>query len=86
MAKINITLNDELLDRADAEADKNYMSRSGYISSCISKQLNEVEIINAISRLSNAVDRIACEGSVNDDTLKELEEFQRFSNFVLGQK
>ena len=86
MAKINITLNDELLERADAEADKNYMTRSGFISLCVTKQLNEAEIVNAISRLSNAVDRIACEGSVDEDTLRELEDFQRFSNFIIGQK
>ena len=39
--KVNVTLDDELMQRVDNYADRNYMSRSGLISIAVTQYLNQ---------------------------------------------
>ena len=53
--KVNVTLDDELMQRVDNYADRNYMSRSGLISLAVTQYLNQQEVILAIKDVSLAI-------------------------------
>lgn len=83
MAKINISIDDELLSKIDKLADENYTSRSGYISMCMAQQVNAKEVISSMSDLSISISKIADTGIVDEKTIKELENFQSITNAFL---
>lgn len=80
--KVNVTLNDELMERVDSYAQQNYMSRSGLISLATSQYLNGVQMITAIQEMSVCMRKIADTGAVDDDTRKKLEDLERFVKFA----
>ena len=80
--KVNVTLDDELLQRADEYADRNYMSRSGLLSLALTSFLNSNEMMLAIRDMSVSIRKIADQGTVDDDTLKQLEDFERLSKLI----
>lgn len=83
--KINISLDDELVDRIDNYADKTYMSRSGLISLACTQYLNAQEMILAINGLSAAMRKIAAMGEIDEQSRKELEDFERVAKILTGQ-
>lgn len=86
MAKVNITLDDELLQRVDKYADENYMSRSGLISFAVTQFLNQADVITAINCMSLAFQKIADTGKIDHETMEELEDFQRVAKMILQKK
>lgn len=84
--KVGITLDDDLLVRVDAFADRNYMSRSGLISLALTQYLNSQEMINAITDMSLSMRKIADSGEVDHETLEQLEDFQRVAEMFSGYK
>lgn len=80
--KVNITLDDELLQRADDYADRNYMSRSGLLSLALTSFLNSNEMMLAIKDMSVSIRKIADQGTVDDATLQQLEDFERLSKLI----
>lgn len=86
IVKVGITLDDDLLVRVDAFADRNYMSRSGLISLALTQYLNSQEMINAITDMSLSMRKIADSGEVDHDTLEQLEDFQRVAEMFSGYK
>lgn len=87
MAKIQISINDDLLRRVDEYADHTYNTRSGTITLALSQLLVSDEVVRAISSMAVSMQKIADTGSVDDATRKELEDFERLSKmFVNGRK
>lgn len=86
MAKVQITLDDELLERVDNYADKNYMSRSGLFSLAATQFLNANEVTAAIVSLNLAMQKVAETGNLDDETMKELEDWQRLANMLTNKK
>lgn len=84
--KVGITLDEDLLVRADAFADRNYMSRSGLITIALAQYLNSQEMITAISDMALAMRKIADSGKVDHETLEQLEDFQRLAEMISGYK
>lgn len=82
--KLQISLDDELVARIDGYADGNYMSRSGLISLACVDYLNKNEMISAITRMSIACQKIACSGFVDDETQKQLDDFERLARLLTG--
>jgi metal-responsive CopG/Arc/MetJ family transcriptional regulator len=86
MAKVQITLDDKLLDRIDTYADENYMSRSGLVSLAATQFLNTAEITRAVKDLSLAMRKIADTGTVDHDTMEQLEDFERIAQYLTPKK
>lgn len=84
--KINISLDDELLERVDSFADSNYMTRSGLISLALVQYLNTNEMTLAIKDLSLAVRKIADEQECDEETLRKLEDFERVAKLLVPGK
>ena len=83
MKKVQISIDDELLDRIDNYADQSYMSRSGFITLACSQYLNQSEVLFAIKDLSLAMQKIAKDKKIDKATMERLEDFERFSRMFL---
>ena len=82
MAKVQISIDNELLARIDKYADDNYMSRSGLISLATSQFLNQADTIQAIKELSACMRKIVANGTVDHETKEQLEEFEAFAKML----
>lgn len=85
MAKINISIDDNLLSRVNEFADSNYISRSGLISLALSQYLDAQDVASAIKRMSRAMQVIAEKGEVDEHTLAELENFKLIADMLYGK-
>ena len=86
MAKITISLDDELVKRVDNYADENYMSRSGLLSLAVTQYLNSADVTRAIKEIAFAMRKIADEGVIDDDTRRQLEDFERLAKVLVSSK
>ena len=85
MAKINISIDDELLARVDKVADANYMSRSGLISTAVAQWINTSEMVMAVCDISVAIRKIADSGNIDADTMRQLEDYERICKMMAGK-
>jgi metal-responsive CopG/Arc/MetJ family transcriptional regulator len=81
--KVQITLDDALMERVDAYADENYMSRSGLLSLAVTQYLNAAEVTKAIKEMAVCMRKIADNGTVDHETMKQLEDFERLSKMLV---
>lgn len=84
--KINISLDDELLQRVDNYAEENYLNRSSLISLAATQFLNSADVTKAVCDLALAMRKIADTGTVDESTRKQLEDFERISKMLVGVK
>lgn len=82
--KVQVSLDDKLMDRVDAYAKSNYMSRSALISLATTEYLNHSDVISVIKDIGLCMRKIADNGSVDDETLKELEDYERLCKVLCG--
>lgn len=83
MKKVQISIDDDLLERVDNYAESNYMSRSGLITVACNQYLNQFEVVLAIKDLSLAMQKIAKDKAINEDLIEQLEDFERVSRMLL---
>ena len=83
--KVKNTLNDDLLARIDQYADANYMSRSGLISLATTQFLNAADVTTAIRDMAVCMRKIADTGTVDHETMEQLEDFERLSKMLVGK-
>lgn len=82
MAKIQISINDDLLEKVDSFAKKNYMSRSGFLAMASNQYLNNVEMVAAMKDMSLAFKKIAQTGVVDDETMEKLEAIESMASLI----
>ena len=70
--KLQISLDDELVARIDNCADKNYMSRSGFISQACVQLLNQTELVSSVNRISYACQKVAETNHLDDETKEQF--------------
>lgn len=83
--KMQISLDDKLAERLDSYAEANYMSRSGLISLSITQYLNQADVVTAIRDMSLAMKKIAEKGNVDEETMEQLEDFERICKMLTGK-
>jgi metal-responsive CopG/Arc/MetJ family transcriptional regulator len=86
MAKVQISIDDNLLLKVDKLADSMYMSRSGFISYACSQVVNSNAVLVAISDVSLALRKIADTGTLSAEEKLQLEDFERVVKLVTGSK
>lgn len=84
--KVQVSLDEKLVERIDNYADANYMSRSGLISFATSQFLNQADVILMVKDMSLAMRKISEKGTVDHDTLEQLEDFERLCKMITGQQ
>ena len=83
--KVQITLDDALMQRVDAYADQNYMSRSGLLSLAVTQYLNAADVSLAVKEMALAMRKIADNGTVDHETMEQLEDFERLSKMIISR-
>lgn len=85
MKKINISINDDLLKRADKFGEDNFISRSGLISLSLSQYLAQQDVFVLLKGMNVAMKKIADKGEIDAETMEQLEDFERICNSLVGQ-
>lgn len=82
--KIGITIDKNLLERIDNYSDKNYMSRSGFISLACTQLLQQAETVNAIKQIAVYMRKISENGTLTKEQQQQLEDMERLSKIYIG--
>ena len=85
MKKINISINEDLLKRADKFGEDNSILRSGLISLSLSQYLAQQEVFVLLKGMNVAMKKIADKGEIDAETMEQLEDFERICNSLVGQ-
>lgn len=83
--KINLSIDDELLERAEIYAKQNYLSKSGLVSIALVQFLNQNELISSLNSLSVSVRKMADNGEVDPESMEQINAFLTFAKFVTGK-
>lgn len=83
--KLQISMNDDLMERIDKFADKNYMTRSGLISLACTQYLTQNEALSAVKDIGLAIRKIADNGKIDEESEVKLKEFEIFVKMLTGQ-
>ncbi len=84
-AKIQISLEEELLVAVDEYCDKNFMNRSWLISQSLVQVLNQQKIIDAMVNVSVAIKNATENGVLDDETIKEIQNFETLTKMFLAK-
>lgn len=83
--KVQITMDSNLLRDVDDYCERNYLNRSWMISQACLQVVNQQKMVDAISNVSIALRNISDNGTVDDETRKELETFETMCKMYLGK-
>lgn len=81
--KVQITLEEELLNMVDDYCDKNFMNRSWLISQSLVQVLNQQKMIDSLANLSIALKNCSVNGAVDEQTRKEMESFELLCKMLI---
>lgn len=84
--KVNVTLDEELMRRVDEYAEENYFNRSSLVSLATTQFLNAADVTKAIRDMAFAMRKIADNGEIDDESRRQLEDFERLSRMLVGAK
>lgn len=84
--KVQMSLNDDLVQKVDKYAKENYLSRSALVSIALNQYLLSHEVSAAIAEMSIAMRKIADTGAVDDESLKTMEDFERLARLLTTGK
>lgn len=84
--KVQITLDEELLNSVDEYCDKNYMNRSWLISQALVQVINQQKMIDAIGNISIAMRNVSENGILDEDTKRQMEQFENLCKLFISAK
>ena len=82
--KVQITMEDDLLDMLDNYCDKNYMNRSVAISQAVSQVVMQQKLIDSLTDLSYAIKICSEKGEIDTETQTKIKEFEILAKMVSG--
>lgn len=82
MAKVQISIDDELLSKLDDFANRNFFTRSGAISMAVSSMIMSDDIKRAIVSMSVSMRRIADAGSIDEKAKEDLIAFENLAKLL----
>lgn len=85
-AKLQITMDEELLNAVDEYCDKNFMNRSWLISQSLVQVINQQKMIDSIVNISVAMKNVSEKGEIDENTRKEMETFETMCKMFIGKK
>lgn len=84
--KIQISVDSDLLKRANEFADSNYTTRSGLFCLALRQYLDSQEAIQAIKRISVVMQVISEKGEIDDEAKKELDRIDTIIKLISSSK
>lgn len=85
MAKVNITMQDELLAWVDEYADANYTSRSGAITMMVNQFKTSKEMAETIKEMNAAIQKLAAGTELTDEEKMQLLGFEQIAKALPGK-
>ena len=77
--KVNVTIDEGLLERIDEYAEDNFITRSGLVQLAMSQFLTANEATNALVEISLSLKKIAQSGSFSEDDLRQLQGLEQLA-------
>lgn len=84
--KVQVSVDDRLMERIDGFIDENYMTRSQFFSISANQYLCQLEAVKALSDISIAICKIADEGKISEEARRELESYERLCKAIVSSK
>lgn len=84
-AKLQITMDEDLLREVDDYCDKNFMNRSWLISQALVQVLNQQKVIDSIANISIALKNVSEKGEIDDETKREMEQFEALCKMFISR-
>lgn len=82
--KVQVSMDNALLNRVDQYADENYMSRSALVTLALTQFLNAQEVTSAVKDMAICIRKIADTGDVDSDTQQRLCDLERRCKMLVG--
>lgn len=82
MAKINISIDDELMKRVDSYVARNYMTRSGVFSFAVTQFLDTADVVYSMKEMALCMRKISDNNSIDEETLQHLEDIERLLKMI----
>jgi metal-responsive CopG/Arc/MetJ family transcriptional regulator len=83
--KVQITMETDLLKEVDDYCECNYLNRSWMVSQACLQVINQQKMVDALTNVSIAMRTISDNGTLDDETRKELETFETMCKMYLGK-
>lgn len=77
MAKIQISINDDLLAEVDAFRKVNFISRSGLITQGLTQLLLQHKLTKCLFDMSLAMNKIIDDKTIDEETILKIKDFER---------
>lgn len=77
--KVNVTIDEGLLERIDEYAEDNFITRSGLVQLAMSQFLTANEATKALVEISLSLKKIAQSGSFSEDDLRRLQGLEQLA-------
>ena len=84
--KVQMSLNEDLVARADKYAKANYMTRSALVTTALNQFLLASELYSVLSEMSVCMRKIADTGSIDESTKKDIEELELLAKMLVESK
>lgn len=81
--KISISIDEDLLESANEYCKINFMTKSGLFAMSVHQFLMQQKTIALLESLTVAMNRVADNGNVDEETVKELESMQQMVNLMV---
>ena len=75
MAKITITMPDELLENLDNYADSNFTTRSGAITMMVNGYLSSRQLTSSMKQMISSLETIAAGNQLTEEEQQQLDAF-----------
>lgn len=81
--QVQISINEELLEKIDSYITNNYLSRSSFFTLAASQFLSQVEVTQYMKQLTVIMREIADKGEVTEEMSRQLEDLEKLSKMLL---
>ena len=82
MVKVQISMQEDLLNKIDDFAKSNFMNRSAFISMVCNQYLQAKEVTEHLKDLTFSVRKIADGQEVDTETMQKIEDFERLAKVL----
>lgn len=84
--KVQMSLNEDLVARADKYAKANYMTRSALVTTALNQFLLASELSSVLTEMSVCMRKITDTGSIDESTKKDIEELELLAKMLVESK
>ena len=85
-AKVQISIDETLLQKLDDFADRNFCTRSGAVSMAVSQLVLQDELQRSMRSMAMAMQKIAENGHLDEQSVKDMKQMQQLIQLISQSK